>query len=97
MHHRTRRPSLTDDDFRTVQTAVAIRTRNDEKYSGRKSRRGRPRPRSGQLSTIAGRYLSASVLRRGQKATRLMSILRPLTNDDDIGRISQATFEAAEP
>lgn len=97
MHHRTRRPYLSEEDLRPSPSASVTRPRSGGAAKGRKkSRWGRLRSDRDRPATIAGRYLSATMLRRSQESAHWMAILRPLDNDD-VGRIVRATFDVAVP
>lgn len=94
IHRRSWRPYLSADD-------VQPRPRSSRRLSWRRpgpGKAGSPRSRPGasvaEPSSLAGRYLSASMLRRSQERVRLLEILKRVAYDD-ISVIVKPAFEIA--
>ncbi|MFI5491435.1 hypothetical protein [Actinoplanes sp. NPDC051859] len=101
LHRRARRPYLTDDDATAVLSPDGAN--GSPGLLGRLFGRGRPAKRSrrdgrgtGDVrpSTVAGRFISATMLRHEEERLRLVKILHA-TRSDDVTRLTRAAFVAA--
>ncbi|MEU7908280.1 hypothetical protein [Actinoplanes sp. NPDC049118] len=97
MHRSTRQPYLGGDvSMPPAQgTPTPARGALSRVFGGSKSKRLRPGRGANALpSTLAGRFISASMLRRSAERKRLSGILHELGNDD-VTRLTREAFAVA--
>jgi hypothetical protein len=97
MHRRTRRPYLGGDVSMppAQDTPTSAGGALGRVFGGSRSKRLRPgRGANASPSTVAGRFISASMLRRSEERKRLSAILHELGNDD-VTRLTRAAFAVA--